>query len=185
MYRLERLRHLRPPLPGDLGEDVAVEMYGAALVLGLGKCLLEHAEHPERLVAGDQSHARQPAAAQPQQELLPRLLGLGEAPGAAHDLATPVRVHADGDHDGDVLVGATTASPQVDAVDEEVRVFAGERPGAPRLHALERLFDEVGHGAGRHPGPQSISETSSIRRVLTPARHVSMMASSTLVSRQR
>ena len=94
---MDGLEHLGDPLtllPGDLAEDVSVEMHGASLVLGLREHLLEGSEHPERLVAGDHAHAREAAPAQPQQELLPRVLRLGEPLRAADDLAVAVPVDA-------------------------------------------------------------------------------------------
>ena len=49
-------------------------------------------------------------------------------------------------------------------------------------NAFSLRFDTV---PADTPAPHSISETSSMRRVETPARYISMMASSTLVSRLR
>ena len=68
--RMDGLEHLgdpRPLPPRHLAERVAVEADGAPLVSHLGENLLERPEHPRRLIAGDEPHARQPAPAQPQQ----------------------------------------------------------------------------------------------------------------------
>lgn len=75
---LEHLGDLDPLLPRHFPEHVSIEVHSAALVLGVGKNLLERLEQPQRLVACDEPHARQPAPAQPQEELLPRFLRLGE-----------------------------------------------------------------------------------------------------------
>ena len=156
------LEHLGDPLalaPRHLAEHVAVEVDGAAPVLGLREHLLERAEHAERFVAGHHADAREPAPAQPQQELLPRVLGLGEALGAADHLAVAVAVHADGDHDRHVLVGAAPAALEARAVDEHVGVLALERPVPPLLDRGEGLVVEVGDGAGRHAGaPQYLAD---------------------------
>ena len=166
--RMDGLEHLgdpRPLLPRHLAEHVAAEADGAPPVSRLGENLLERPEHPQRLIAGDEPHARQPAPAQPQQELLPGFPGLGEPLGAAHDLAAALRVHADGDHHRDVLVGPAPASLQVYAVDERVRVAAGKRPGPPGIHAFERLLVEVRHGSGRDArAPQDLGDVLDAAR---------------------
>ena len=71
----------------------------------------------------------------------------------------------------------------VEAVDEDVRVFAGQRAASPFVHGLERLVVEVGDRAGGDAGaPQDLADILD-----TPRRHaarcISMMASSTEVSR--
>ena len=188
LHRLERVRHLRrlrlrrfarflrvnglehlgdldPLLPRHFPEHVSIEVRRAALVLGVGKNLLERPEQPQRLVARDEPHARQPAPAQPQEELLPRFLRLGETLGASHDLAAALGVHPDGHHHRDVLIGPAPASLQVYAVDEEIRVASGKGPGSPGLHALERLLVEVRHGAGRHArAPQYLGDVLDAAR---------------------
>ena len=95
------------------------------------------------LVAGEHAKAAQHARLRPRQEVAPALRRLGEALGAANHLAAAVLVHADGDHDRHVLVGAAPASLQVDAVDVDVRVFVGQGPAPPLLDRLESLVVEV------------------------------------------
>lgn len=51
------------------------------------------------------------------------------------------------------------------------------------LDLLNALPFRLGTVPAETPAPQRISLTSSMRRVETPARYISMMASSTLVSR--
>ena len=133
---------------GDLGQRIAVEMHRAALVSGTGERLGDRAYHAGCLVAGEHAHAAQLSRLQPRQEAVPALLGFRKALGAADDLAIAVLVHADGDHDGDVLVGAAPAALQIDAVDAGVRVFAGQRTASPFVDRLERLVVEVGDRAG-------------------------------------
>ncbi len=53
------------------GENVAVEMHGAALVLGLGEYLTHSLQHPHALVADDELHAVQPSPAEPLEEADP------------------------------------------------------------------------------------------------------------------
>lgn len=90
---------------------------------------------------------------------------LGEA--FAHDLG------------GDVLVGAASAALQIDAVDVGVRVFAGQRSAPPLVGRFERLVvARLETVPAETPAPHRISLTSSTRRVDTPAKHISMMASS-------
>lgn len=106
------------------------------------------ADHTGRLVAHEHAHAAQPAGLEPRQEVAPALRRLGEALGAADHLAVAVLVHADRRHDRHVLVGAAPASLQVDAVDVDVRVFAGQGPASPLLDRLESLVVQVGDRAG-------------------------------------
>ena len=107
---LEHGRRLRPLRFRNLGEDVAVEVHGAALVFGVGEDLGDRADHVGGLVAGEHANAAKAARFQPRQEIAPALGRLGEALGAPDHLAVAVLVHADGDHDGDVLVGAAPAA---------------------------------------------------------------------------
>ena len=146
LHRVDRLEHgrrLRPLRFGDLGEDVAVEAHGAALVSGVGEDLGDRADHAGRLVAHEHAHVAQPAGLEPRQEVAPALRRLGEALGAADHLAVAVLVRADRRHDRHVLVGAAPASLQVDVVDVDVRVFAGQGPASPLLDRLESLVVEV------------------------------------------
>ena len=106
-------------------------MRGAALVFGPGEHLGDRSDHAGGLIAGEHAHAAKAARLQPRQEGAPALLGFREALGAADDLAVSVLVHADRHHDRHVLVGASPAALQVDVVDVDVRVFAGQRPAPP------------------------------------------------------
>ena len=114
---------------------------------------------PHRLVAHEHANAAQPAGLEPRREVTPALRRLGEALGAADHLAVAVLVHADGDHDGDVLVGAAPASLQVDVVDVDVRVFAGQRLAPPPVDRFERLVVEIGDRAGGDArAPQDLAD---------------------------
>ena len=159
MDGLEHGRDLGALRFGDLGEDVAVEVHGAALVFCLREHLGDRADHAGGLVAHEHANAAQPARFQPRQEIAPALGRLGEALGAPDHLAVAVLVHADGDHDGDVLVGAAPAALQVDAVDVDVRVFAGQGPAPPLLDRLESLVVEVRDRAGGNArAPQDLAD---------------------------
>ena len=156
---LEHGRRLRPLRFRNLGEDVAVEVHGAALVFGPGEHLGDRADHAGRLIAGEHAHAAQPARLQPRQEVAPALFGFREALGAADDLAVSALVHADRHHDRHVLVGASPAALQVDAVDVDVRVFAGQRTASPFVHGLERPVVQVGDRAGGNAGaPEDLAD---------------------------
>lgn len=137
----------------DLSQDVAAGVHGAALVFGLGKDLGDRVDHAGRLVPDHHAHAAQPARFQPRQKLEPALFGLGEALGTADDLAVAVLVHADGDHNRDVLVRAAPAALEVDPVDVELGIFAGQGPAPPLLDRREGFLVEIGHGASRHARP--------------------------------
>ena len=60
------------------------------------------------------------------------------------------------------------------------RVSGRHRHSSTDLNALSLRLETV---PAETPAPQRISPTSSMRRVDTPARYISIMASSTLVSR--
>ena len=148
--RLQQARHGLPPGHGHPSQHVSVEVDRAALVACPGEHLLERTEHPRALVAGDEPHAGEPAPPEPREELAPRVRRLGVALRAADDLPVAGGVDADGHQNGHVLVGPSPAALEVDAVDENVRVIALERPLAPGLDGRERLLVEVGDGAGGH-----------------------------------
>ena len=153
MNRLEHGRDLAPLGLRHLREHVAVEVDSAPLVGGVREHLGDGARHGGGLVAGEHPHAGEAAALEPREELPPALGRLGEALGGADHLAVAVVVDAYCHHDGHVLEGAAPASLQVDAVDEDVGVAAGERPAPPFLDRLERLVVEIGDGGGRHGRP--------------------------------
>ena len=151
--RVDCLQHARrglPPGHGYPSQHVAEEVDHAALVAGPREHLLERAEHPRALVAGDEPHAGEPAPLESREELAPRVRRLGVALRAADDLPVAGGVDADGHQHGHVFVGPSPAALEVDAVDEDVGVVALERPPAPGLDRRERLPVEVGDGAGGH-----------------------------------
>lgn len=124
-----------------------------------GGHLGDRADHAGGLVAGEHAHAAKAARLQPRQEAAPALLGLREALGAADDLAVSVLVRVDCHHHRHVLVGAAPAALQVDAVDVDVRVFAGQRPAPPLVGRFERLVVEIGDRAGGDArAPQDLAD---------------------------
>ena len=80
-----------------------------------------------------------PRPLEPREELPPALGRLGEALGGADRLSVAAVVDAYGHHDGHVLEGAAPAPLEVDAVGEDVGVFAGRRSAPPFPDGLERL----------------------------------------------
>ena len=134
-------------------------MHRAALVGGSREHLGDGAGHGGGLVAGEHAHARQAAALEPGQELPPALGRLGEALSRPDHLSVAVVVDADGHHHGHVLEGAAPAPLEVDAVDEDVGVLAGQRPAPPFLDGLERFLVQVRHGGRRHArAPQDLGD---------------------------
>ena len=106
LHRVDGLEHgsdLRTLRFGDLGQRVAVEVHGAALVFGPGEHLGDRADHAGGLVAGEHASTAQLSRLQPRREAAPALGRLREALGAADDLAVAVLVHADGHHHRHVL----------------------------------------------------------------------------------
>ena len=150
MNGLEHRGHLGALGLGDLREHVAVEVHRAALVGGSREHLGDGAGHGGGLVAGEHAHAREPPALEPREELPPALGRLREPLRGADDLAVAVVVDADGHHHGHVLEGAAPGPLQVDPVDEDIGIGAGERPAAPFLDGLERLLVEVRDRRCRH-----------------------------------
>ena len=140
-------------------------MHGAALAF----CLREHpgdrAGHAGGLAAGEHAHAAKAARLRPRREAAPALGRLGEALGAPDRPAMAVLVRTNSDHDGDVPAGAAPAALQVDAVDVDVRVFAGQRPAPPLVDRFERLLVEVGDRAGGNArAPQDLADVLDAAR---------------------
>ena len=159
MDRLEHRRHLSTLGLRHPREHVAVEVDSAPLVGGVREHLGDGAGHGGGLVAGEHSHAGEPPGLQPREEIPPALGGFREALDGADHLAVAVVVDADGHHHGHVLEGAAPRALQVDAVDEDVGVGAGQGPAAPLLHRLEGAVVEVRHGGGGHArAPQDLGD---------------------------
>lgn len=69
MDRPQLARRGLPSGHGNPSQHVAVEMHRAALAAGPGEHLLERAEHPRALVAGDKPHAGEAAPPELGEEL--------------------------------------------------------------------------------------------------------------------
>lgn len=97
-----------------------------------------------------------------------------------------LRVDADGDEDADVLHASAPGALVPHAVHEHVRVFGFQWPGAPSVDVVIHALELVGKGLGWHPvTPQQFADVVDLTGVLTPARYISINASSTLDSRLR
>src|SRR5262249_22113617 len=103
----------------------------------------------------------------------------------AEDLPIAALIHADRNQQRDVAHFASPAALEHDAVEITIRVLALDRPIAPGLDRCLDLLVQVRHGRGRHPRAHSASVMSSTRRTDTPARYISISASSTELSRRR
>ncbi len=148
-------------------------------------CVREHLGdgHCGGLVAGEHAHAGEAAALEPQVEIPPPLGGFREPLGGADDLAVLAVVHADGRHDSHVLEGTAPGALEADAVDEHIGVGAGQGLLLRSTTALKARSFGLDTVAADTLDPQRISETSSILLAETPARYISIIASSTLASR--
>ena len=77
---------------------------------------------------------------EPDEEAAPALVVFLHAFGLAEDLAITVLIDADRDKDRDVLDFAVPAAFQVDAINIDISVFAGERAAPPLLDVFVGLL---------------------------------------------
>src|SRR5512144_392243 len=110
-----------------LGERVAQEVDAASLPARALQHGRDRGGQPAVGVADDQLHAGEPALAQGPEELGPELFGLAVADGVAEHLATSVRGHAGGHHDGLRHDPAVDAHLAVGGVGEQVAEGALQR----------------------------------------------------------
>ena len=85
------------------GENIAIEMYGTALVFRLRKDLCDGVAHAEAFVSDNEFDAVKPAFFQPYKEAFPAFGILLHAFGSTDDLTVSVLVNSYGDKDADIF----------------------------------------------------------------------------------
>ena len=104
----------------------------------------------------------------------------------AENLPKTLSIDADRHQQRDVADLASPGAFDHDAVQVDVRMLALDRPVAPGLDRAVDLLVQVRHRrSGDTRVPHNASVMSSTRRTETPARYISIKASSTELSRRR
>src|SRR5262249_39363910 len=129
---------------------------------------------------GDQPDTLQSAFLEMLEESAPARLILLRPLANAENLPITALVHANRNQQRDVAHLAGPAALEHDAVEINIRVVALDRTIAPRL---DRPVDLLVEGDTRVPHNASVM--SSTQRTDTPARYISISASSTELSRRR
>jgi hypothetical protein len=168
-----------------MAEDVAVEMHHAALPARVGQIVGDAFDEATARVRDDQLHAAQAPVDQVAQEGRPAGLVLLGALADAEDLAVALGIDGARHQQRDVAHLARPGPLHDDPVEVEVGMLALDRPVPPFLDLGVDLLVEVRHRAGLTRVPHSASVMSSTRRTDTPARYISISASSTELSRRR
>ena len=125
LLRVDRLEHFCHNF--DLGfrhngENVAVEMYRAALVFGLREHLAHGLQHPHALVTNDELRAIQAASAEPLEETDPAGLVLFHALGSAQNLTKTILIHGNRHQNRNIFILSAPVAAQVDAVNIDIRI---------------------------------------------------------------
>ena len=123
VFWLDRLEHFCYNF--DLGfrynrENIAIEMHRAALVFGVREHLAHGLHHPHALVADDELHAVQTAAAEPLEEADPAGLGLLHVLDSSQNLTETILIHGDCHQNSYIFVLSASVVAQVDTVHVDV-----------------------------------------------------------------
>ena len=168
LLRVDRLEHFCHNF--DLGfghnrENVAVEMYRAALVFGIREHLTHGLQHSHALVADDELHAVQAASVEPLEEADPTGLVLFHALGGTQNLTKTVLIHGNCHQNCHIFVLSAPVAAQVDAVHVDVWIVAALQGAvAPVLDVNVGFLVQFADGSGRH-----LAAPQCLRDVLHPA----------------
>ena len=128
-----------------------------------------------------------PAPTEPLEEADPAGLILFHTLGSTQDLTVSVLINGNCNQNGHIFVLAAPVAAQIDAIHIDVRITTAlQRAVAPFLNVNIGFLVQLADGEREIPCcPHKASVMSSTRRTETPARYISMSASSTLLSRRR
>ena len=139
------------------------------------------------LVADDEFYAVQAASAESLEEADSAGLVLLHSLGSSQNLTKTVLIHGDCHQNRHIFIFSAPVVVQVDAVHIDIRILSTMQGAvAPVLDVDVGFLVQLADGGGRDLAwPHNASVMFSTRRTETPARYISMSASSTLLSRRR
>ena len=172
MYRLQHQSDVR-------------EVHDAPLPPGGQKLLGSGIDKPKARVGDVQSRARKTTFLEVLEEVEPARIVLLSSFYDAEDVAIPFGVDADRHQQRDVPHLARPGPLQDDAVQVYVGVVTLNWPVPPRFDRGVDLLIEVRHRCRRYARAHNASVMSSTVFTETPARYISISASSTELSRRR
>ena len=132
-------------------EDVAVPVYDAALPRGVGEELRGALGKSDTGIGDDQPDALQAAFLEMFEESAPASPVLLGPLANAENLPITLAVHTDRHQQRHIANFAGPAALEHDAVEIDIRMFALDRPIAPRLDRPINLLVKVRHRRRRNP----------------------------------
>ena len=163
LLRVDRFKHFCHNF--DLGfghnrENVAVEMYRAALVFGIREHLTHGLQHSHALVADDELYTVQAASTEPLEEADPTGLVLLHALGGSQNLTKTVLIHGDRHQNSNIFVLSAPVAAQVDAVHVDVWIVAALQGAVPPVLDVNVGFlVQLTDGSGRNlAAPQCLRD---------------------------
>ena len=125
-------------------------MNGTALITGVGKNFRNSFKHSEVLVPDDQANAFKSTFFKPYKEGTPALLVFFHTFSYTDDLTAAIVADTYGNKDRYILDLTTPAAFQIDAIDIDIRITAGQWACTPGFNMFIGLFIKVADSAGRY-----------------------------------
>lgn len=135
-------------------------MHRAALLLGVWEYLAHGLQHSHALVADDELHAVQTAAAEPLEEADPAGLDLLHSLGSSQNLTKTILIHGDCHQNGYIFVLSAPVAAQVDAVHIDIRIPSTLQGAVASVLDVDIGFlVQLADGSGRNlAAPQGLGD---------------------------
>ena len=140
MNCLEHRHHLAKMFPRTHGENISIPVHNAALPFGLREEIADDFIQPQTFIRNDQPHSFESTLFQVTQEVAPGFLVFTAAFGHAKDFVVSLVVHSDRNQNRNVLNLSAPTSLQIDSIDKNIRMFAGNRLFTPFLNFTVNLL---------------------------------------------
>ena len=115
-------------------------MNNAALPFGIGEEIADDLIQSQTFIRNDQPHSFETSFFQVTQEITPRFLIFPAAFSNAKNFTVSFIVHSDRDQNRNVLNLSAPTSLQINSIDKNIRMFAGNRLFSPFLNFAVNLL---------------------------------------------
>ena len=157
---------------------ISVKMNRTALIFGIRKDFWNGFQNAEIFIAYDQTYTSKPALFQTYKERTPAFTILFHAFRRAKDLSAATLADANGNKNRNILDLASPAAFQVSTIYGNIGIVPVKRSGTSGFDMPISLFIQVSDDSRDTFVSHKASVTSSTRRTETPARYISIRASS-------